>query len=91
MKTRLEKVGLITRRDDNADINISFAWSVLSRLGLPARYGGRSQDGSYEFVIINPSTGDYMATGRGPTIELSMCQAALNASNHNNSGELEAE
>lgn len=81
MKTRLQKAGLVTKENKSPEINISFAWSVLARLGYPARYGGRAQDGSYEFVIIDPSTGDFMATGKGPTIELSMCQAALNAHN----------
>lgn len=82
MKTRLKEAGLVVNYDDNPEINISFAWSVLARLGYPARYGGRAQDGSYEFVIINPSTGSFMATGKGPTIEMSMCEAALNARAH---------
>jgi hypothetical protein len=84
MKTRLEKAGLIIQNDDSPEISISFAWSVLSRLGYPARYGGRAQDGSHEFVILNPSTGDFLATGKGTSIEMSMCQAALNASTHIN-------
>jgi hypothetical protein len=85
MKTRLKKAGLIVRNNDNQDINISFAWSVLAQLGLPARYGGRAQDGSYEFVILHPATGSFLATGKGPSIEMSMCEAALNASSHINS------
>lgn len=79
MKSRLKEAGLL-HKDDDPEIDISIAWSILARLGYPARYGGRAQDGSYEYVIINPQTGDFVATGKGSTLETSMCQAALNAS-----------
>ena len=78
MKTRLKEAGLPCI-DDDAEINISYAWSILSRLGLPARYGGRSPEGSYEYIIINPRTGCFLATGKGETLEKSICEAALNA------------
>lgn len=80
MKSRLKEAGLLCKEDDDPEINISFAWSILAQLGYPARYGGRAQDGSYEYVIVNPETGDFVATGKGVTLETSMCQAALNAS-----------
>ena len=78
MKYRLQKAGFICE-EETPEINISFAWSMLSRLGCPARYGGRALDGSYEYVIINPQTGNFIATGKGATLEMSMCEAALNA------------
>ena len=79
MKLRLRKAGLIGAQDDVTDIDISVAWSTLSHLGCPARYGGKAQDGSYEYVIVDPRSGALLTTGQGETLELSMCQAALNA------------
>ena len=80
MKISLQQAGLLRQEDNVSDINISVAWSVLSRLGCPARYCGRSQDGSYEYVINNPKTGVPLALGKGGTLEYSICEAALNAS-----------
>lgn len=79
MKSRLQQAGLLCTEDDGSDINISMAWSILSRLGCPTRYGGRAQDGSHEYVIINPKTGDFLATGRGGSVASSICEAALKA------------
>ena len=79
MKLRLQQACLLNDEDVDPEINISLAWSILSRLGYPSRYSGRSQDGSYEYVIISPQTGDFLATGKGMTLETSMCEAALNA------------
>ena len=79
MKSRLQKAGLLLTDDDDNEINISVAWGTLSRLGYPSRYGGKAQDGSYEYVIIDPKTGNFLATGKGATLEKSMCEAALNA------------
>lgn len=79
MKSRLQKAGLLFAADDDPEINISIAWSTLSRLGYPARYGGKAQDGSYEYVVIDPRTGNFLASGKGSTLERSMCEAALNA------------
>ena len=78
MKSRLQKAGLLLTDDADPEIDISVAWGTLARLGYPARYGGKAQDGSYEYVIINPQTGGFLATGRGATLEMSMCEAALN-------------
>jgi hypothetical protein len=80
MKFRLQQAGLLRNKDDDLEINISLAWSLLSRLGCPARYGGRAQDGSHEYIIVNPHTGDFLATGKGVTLARSMCESALNAS-----------
>lgn len=88
MKSRLKEAGLLCKEDEDPEISISFAWSILSRLGYPARYGGRAQDGSYEYVIINPQTGEFLATGKGNTLERSMCEAALNASMRANSSQV---
>ena len=79
MKYRLQKAGLLFTDDADSEIDISVAWDTLSRLGYPARYGGKAQDGSYEYVIIDPQTGRFLATGKGATLEKSMCEAALNA------------
>jgi hypothetical protein len=79
MKSRLRKAGLIELQDDVTGIDISVAWSTLSHLGCPARYGGKAQDGSYEYVILDPRSGALLTTGQGETLELSMCEAALNA------------
>ena len=78
MKSRLKKAGLWGNNDDTK-IDISLAWELLSRIGLPGRYGGKAPDGSYEFVIIDPTTGAYLTTGKGQTLELSICEAAINA------------
>ena len=79
MKIRRQKAGLRVNEEDRSGISISYAWSQLARLGFPARYGGRAQDGSYEYVVIDPKTGQFIATGKGPTLEQSMCEAAINA------------
>ena len=79
MKLRLQQACLLNDEETDPEINISLAWRILSRLGYPSRYSGRSQDGSYEYVIISPQTGDFVATGKGLTLETSMCEAALNA------------
>ncbi len=79
MKSRLKIAGLLRNEGDDPEINITTAWNILSRLGYPARYGGKAQDGSYEYMIINPKTGDLIAKGKGLTLEYSMCEAALNA------------
>lgn len=79
MKYRLKKAGLLCSDNDIPDIDISLAWSTLAHLGYPARYGGKAQNGFYEYVIVDPRSGTLLATGQGETLELSMCEAALNA------------
>ena len=78
MKSRLQKAGLLFTNDADSEIDISVAWDTLARLGYPARYSGKAQDGSYEYAIIDPQTGSLLATGKGTTLEMSMCEAALN-------------
>ena len=78
MKSRLKNAGLWDNSDDT-EIDISLAWELLSRIGLPGRYGGKAPDGSYEFVIIDPTTGACLTTGKGRTLELSICEATINA------------
>jgi len=80
MKKRLQQAGLWYGEIADPEISISLAWNILAKVGLPARYGGRSQDGSYEFLIINPQTGDFLTSGKGDTLEYAMCAAAINAS-----------
>jgi len=79
MKSRLINAGLLCSDSDATDIDISLAWRTLARLGFPARYGGRAQNGFYEYVIVDPRSGTLLATGLGETLEISMCEAALNA------------
>ncbi len=80
MKERLIAAGL-WENGQNIDpgYSIIHAWKVLSRLGVPYRYGGRSQDGLYEYLIIDPETGSTMASGKGPSLPTAMCEAALAA------------
>ena len=81
MKKRLQQAGLWYGETADPEISISLAWNILAKVGLPARFGGRSQDGSYEYLIINPLTGDFLTSGKGDTLECAMCAAAINASN----------
>lgn len=78
MKSRLQQAGLWRQEDHQANIDIILAWRVLSRLGFPARYGGRSLDGLHEYIIVDPATSGILATGRGETLAIAICQAALN-------------
>jgi len=78
MKSRLQKAGLLFTDDVDPEIDITVAWGALSQLGYPARYSGKTQNGSYEYVIIDPQTGSLLGTGKGATLERSMCEAALN-------------
>ena len=61
------------------DIDIAIAWSVLARLGFPSRYGGKAPDGSYQYMIIEPRTGDPLSFGTGTTLATSICDATLKA------------
>ena len=79
MRSRLHQAGLWDDSEDEPEINITFAWSILSRLGYPARYGGKAPDGAYEYVSVNPQTGYLISTGKGITLERSICEAAINA------------
>ncbi|WP_303722898.1 hypothetical protein [Malonomonas rubra] len=53
------------------------AWQVLSRLGAPYRFSGKSCDGLFEYLILHPDTGDVVAAGRGESTSLAMLEAAL--------------
>jgi hypothetical protein len=81
MKTKLISVGLWGHQEKGEPgKDISSAWSILSRLGCPGRYCGRTQDGLYEYVIVNPETGSLLTSGKGITLAMAMCDAALAAS-----------
>lgn len=80
MRTQLINAGLWDDAEKGEPgLDISSAWSVLSRLGCPGRYGGRTQNGLYEYVIVNPKTGSLLTSGRGVTLAAAMCKAALAA------------
>ena len=87
MVHRLRKSGLLQPQTKELEINISLAWDILSRLGLPARFGGKSLDGAYEYIVIDPSSGNIFASGRGTSLEDSMCEAALDAKNKLNASQ----
>jgi len=80
MKSRLKNAGLLYSCNENLDVNICVAWSALSQLGCPARYAGKTDDGLHKYVIMDPRSGSLIASGLGETVELSMCEAAINAS-----------
>jgi len=58
--------------------NIIGAWALLARLGTPARYAGRAQDGQHEYLIAAPG-GEMLASGKGETIPVAICAAVLAA------------
>lgn len=55
------------------------AWSVLARLGAPGRFLGRTQDGQYEYLIVDAASGLMLASGKGETMPAAICAAALAA------------
>ena len=79
MITRLKNAGLLFSYNNDPEIDISVAWSTLSHLGFPARYTGKNLKGYHEYVILDLKSGNMITTGHGSTIELAMCEAALNA------------
>lgn len=80
MKTKLMEAGLWDNNDSGEpERDISSAWSVLSRVGYPGRYVGRTQNGLYEYIIINPETESVLPSGRGHTLAMAICKAALSA------------
>ncbi|MGD9018712.1 MAG: hypothetical protein PVF84_00590 [Desulfuromonadales bacterium] len=79
MKTRLKKAGQLCSDKDLPERDISLASSTLAYLGDPAPYAGKAQNGFDESVIVDPRSGTLLATGQGETLEISMCEAALNA------------
>ena len=82
MKERLIKAGLLRAGETfDSEPDITSAWSIISRLGYPGRYGGKTQDGYYEYLTTDPTSGVLLASGRGTTLEKAMCEAALCASN----------
>jgi hypothetical protein len=80
MKEKLIKAGLLRVGETfDTEPDISSAWSILSRLGYPSRYGGKTQDGYREYLITDPTSGTLLTSGKGRTLESAMCQAALSA------------
>ncbi|WP_432821804.1 hypothetical protein [Trichloromonas sp.] len=80
MKERLIAAHLLDQTDATPpELGILDAWKVLSRLGSPCRYGGKSVDGLYEYLVTNPQNSHTIATGKGSTIPAAICAAALAA------------
>ena len=82
MKNKLIAANLADPTEDlHPDRSILDAWKILSRLGNPCRYGGKTQNGLIEYLVINPATGATLVCGQGETLPLAMCDAALAARN----------
>lgn len=64
-------------RDPSSDVTC--AWKVLARLGVPYRYAGKAPDGGLEYLVLDPENGMVHASGRGRTPAQAMCAAALAA------------
>ncbi len=80
MKKRLIEAGLWSQKEgQEPESDISSAWRVVARLGYPGRYGGKAQDGLEEYLIVNPRTGNLLASGKGASITVAMCKAAIAA------------
>ncbi|PLX81209.1 MAG: hypothetical protein C0616_05395 [Desulfuromonas sp.] len=80
MEKRLMEVGLCQKGEEILpNGQISFAWKILARLGYPGRYSGRTQDGLHEFLIVDPATGNLLATGKGNSVEDAICEASIAA------------
>jgi hypothetical protein len=59
--------------------SITGGWTVLARLGAPGRFGGKTGDGQFEYLVVDPRSGSPVACGRGTSLQEAMCQAALAA------------
>ncbi|BCR03353.1 hypothetical protein DESUT3_04220 [Desulfuromonas versatilis] len=80
MRERLIAANLWNRENaENPGQSITAAWLVLARLGAAYRYGGKTQDGRFEYLIVNPQGGTLLASGKGISIPEAMCEAALAA------------
>ena len=80
MKNRLIAAELWSQDDGQLnEQTCSDAWQVLSRLGAPYRFAGKSFDGRFEYLVLHPKTGDVIATGRGDSSPKAMLEAALAA------------
>lgn len=80
MKDKLIAANLAEPTEDiHPERSILDAWKILSRLGSPCRYGGKTQNGLIEYLVINPATGTTLVSGQGETLPLAMCDAALAA------------
>lgn len=80
MREKLIEMELWDAKDQrNPTQDVICAWSVLSRLGAPYRFGGRTPDGRLEYLVLNLAGGEVVASGRGTTPAEAMCRAALAA------------
>ncbi len=59
--------------------NISAAWKVLARVGAACRYLGLNPEGEHEFLLVDPNSGNLLASGHGRSTPEAMCMAALKA------------
>jgi len=68
---------------NNPSLSVTAAWQVLARIGVACKYVGRTLEGDYEYLVYHRETGASIASGRGKTAPLAMCQAALAALHKN--------
>jgi hypothetical protein len=80
MEKRLIDANLWTQADGSLEEQgYGAAWRVLARIGVPYRFSGKSCDGMFEYLVLHPRTGEVIATGRGDSSSVAMCEAALAA------------
>lgn len=80
MEKRLIDAQLWSHQDGHlSEHSYSAAWRVLSRVGAPYRFSGKSCDGQFEYLVLDPKSGAVVATGRGDSSSKAMCEAAIAA------------
>ncbi len=80
MEKRMIDANLWNQADGHlCEQNQGDAWRVLARVGAPFRFSGKAGDGMFEYLVLHPKTGEVIATGRGESSSVAMCEAALAA------------
>jgi hypothetical protein len=65
----------VARKLGQLGTTIIDAWQQLAQTGAASRYGGRAPDGRHEILLLQPQTGQLLASGRGETVALAICAA----------------
>lgn len=78
MRDKLIAAGLWeAHNSNNPSLSVTAAWQVLARVGVACQYVGQTLEGDYEYLVYHRDTGAPIASGRGKTAPIAMCQAAL--------------
>lgn len=56
--------------------SVTAACQVMSRTGASFRYQGRSECGTYHYLVYEPVDGTPIAVGSGESAALAICRAA---------------